>query len=134
MKYVLDASIAVAAEKLNEPLHAAARARVDRVLSGVDEICVPAIFAGEVASALTRSTTRSAADILGYVRALLADAEVITLGPRAALAIAAVATQSRLRAADAAYVWTARRAGVALVTADEELVKRSGALCSVERA
>ena len=60
-----------------------------------------------------------------------ADAEVITI---AALAIAAVATQSRLRAADAAYVWTARRVGVALVTADEELVKRSGVLCSVERA
>lgn len=133
MRYVLDASIAVAAEKQSEPIHAAARARVDRVLLGVDEICVPAIFAAEVASALMRSTTRSAVDILAYVGALLADAEVVTIGPRAALAIAAVATQRRLRAADAAYVWAARREGVPLVTADEELIKR-GALCAIERA
>lgn len=134
MRYVLDASIAVAAEKLNEPMHAAARARVDRVLSGVDELCVPAIFAGEVASALTRSTNRSAVDILAYVHALLSDAEVFTIGPRASLAIAAVATQSRLRAADSAYVWAARHAGVALVTVDEEMLRRSGLLCVVERA
>ena len=49
----------------------------------------------------SRGAPRSAVDILAYVRALLADAEVVAIGPKAALAIVAVATQSRLRAADA---------------------------------
>jgi predicted nucleic acid-binding protein len=54
MKLVLDASVAVAASRPNEPSHAVSRARITRVLAGHDEIVVPAIFPIEVGASLAR--------------------------------------------------------------------------------
>jgi predicted nucleic acid-binding protein len=54
MRLVLDASVAVAAARPNEPSHAASRARIERVLAGSDEIVVPAIFPIEVGASLAR--------------------------------------------------------------------------------
>jgi predicted nucleic acid-binding protein len=44
MKYVLDASVAVASLRPNEPLHAAAVAFLSPFLKGRDALVIPAIF------------------------------------------------------------------------------------------
>ncbi len=92
---------------------------------------MPAIFDAEVTSALVR-TGASPAATRQYLERDLAARRLITIGPRAARAISAVAARTALRAADAAYVWVASTRGLALVTLDREIDKRAGGLCSVE--
>lgn len=125
MRLVLDASVVVASERPKEAAHARARAAVDRVLGGDDEIVVPALFRIEVVAGLARrGHDVTAAERL--VEALLAPpAETLTIGPRRAAAISRFAGLARLRAADACYVWTASTRRVPLVTLDEEMVARS---------
>ncbi len=67
---------------------------------------VPAILDVEVASALVRGGA-VIATVCEYLERDLAAREIITIGPRAARAISGVAARTRLRAADAAYVWVA---------------------------
>lgn len=129
--YVLDASVAVAAVRPKEASYAAASARLAALLAGADDIVVPAIFDAEVTSALVRGNASPTA-VRRYVERDLAARRVITLGPRAARAIAAVASRTRLRAADAAYVWVAASRNLPLVTLDLEIGRRAGALCHVE--
>jgi hypothetical protein len=61
-----------------------------------------------------------------YLERDLAVRELVTIGPRAARAIAGVAARTRLRAADATYVWVASSRGLPLVTLDRE-TRRSSA-------
>ena len=131
MIIVLDASVAVAAARPNEPSHVASRARVSRVLQRKDEIVVPALFPIEVGSALSRVGEAPNA-VRAYVNALVATANgVFTIGPKAATRIRDLAIASKLRAADASYVWLAAREGVPLCTLDLEVSKRGAAWCSV---
>lgn len=129
--YVLDASVAVAAVRPNEPSHQAARARLAALLTGADAIVVPAIFDVEVTSALVRGHASSSA-AQRYLELDLGAREIVTIGPRAARAISGVAARTRLRAADAAYVWVASSRGLPLVTLDQEIAQRVGTLCQVE--
>lgn len=131
MRLALDASVAVAALRPSEPKHAAAVARVLRLLSGADTAVVPALFVVEVRGALAR---------LGFNRktsAALVDAlardphEIITLGPRAAKAAARVAARCKLRGSDACYVWLAQRESIPLCKLDEEMALCGKAVCSV---
>ncbi len=48
-------AVAVAAVRPGEPSHVAARARLASLLVGDDDVIVPAIFDGEVTSALVRA-------------------------------------------------------------------------------
>jgi predicted nucleic acid-binding protein len=130
MRYVLDASVAVASLRPNEPAHAASVAYVSPLLRGVDAIVVPSIFRIEVASALARSRF-SALQVRRFVRGFLARATVVAIGPRRALEIESVAVATRLRAVDAIYVWLAEARGLPLVTADEEIHQRAAARCRV---
>lgn len=131
MKLVLDASVAVAAARPNEPSHAASRARVARVLAGHDEIVVPAIFPIEVGASLARVGEQTVA-VCAYVDALVSVAtSVATIGPLRARRIRDMAIASKLRAADAAYVWLATQEAVPLCTLDRELTQRGGAFCQV---
>jgi predicted nucleic acid-binding protein len=131
MKIVLDASVAVAAARPNEPSHAPARLRIVRVLSGADEAVVPAIFAIEVGSALARAGEAPAA-VRAYVDALVLIASgMATIGPRTAKRILDVAIASRLRSADAAYVWLAMKHSVPLCTLDQEVMTRGAPFCQV---
>lgn len=59
MKYVLEASVAVAALRSSEPSHAVALRRCMPLFAGRDEIVVPAIFELEVTAALTRRGVES---------------------------------------------------------------------------
>ena len=131
MKLVLDASVAVAAARPNEPSHAVSRARVRRVLAGHDEFVVPAIFPIEVGASLGRVGEPMAA-VCAYVDALMSVAiAVATIGPLRARSIRDMAIVSRLRAADAAYVWLAAQEAAPLCTLDREITQRGSAFCQV---
>ena len=128
MKYVLDASVAVASLRPNEPHHAAAVAYLSPLLKGLDSIVVPSIFRVEVASALARAGF-TGAQVARFVNGFLAHATVVTLGPKRTRDIQAVAVATRLRAADAIYVWVAEAEGMPLVTLDQEVHQRAAARC-----
>jgi predicted nucleic acid-binding protein len=131
MRLVLDASVAVAAARPNEPSHLPARARIAGVLGGQDEIAVPAIFPIEVGAALARVGEPPAA-VQAYVDALMSvAATVLTIGPQRAQRIRDMAIASRLRAADATYVWLAARELLPLCTLDKEMAQRGSPFCRV---
>jgi predicted nucleic acid-binding protein len=128
MRFVLDASVAVAAARPNEPSHAVSRARIASVLAGTDEIIVPAIFPIEVGASLARVGEPTAA-VCAYVDALTSTATVVTIGPLRARRIRDLAIASKLRAADAAYVWLAAQEAVPLCTLDREMAQRGSGFC-----
>ncbi len=128
MKYVLDASVAVASLRPREPRHAASVAYLSPLLRGSDAIVVPAIFPIEVASALARAGF-TPAQVDRFVGGFLAHATLVTIGPKRAQRIRRVSVTTRLRAADAIYVWLAEREGLPLVTADDEIHERAAARC-----
>ncbi len=129
--YVLDASVAVAAVRPGEPSYAAARARLAGLLTGADGIIVPALFDIEVTSALVRART-SPARVQKYLDVDLVARKLVTIGPRSARAICGIVAKTRLRAADAAYVWLAITHGLPLVTLDREIGAKVGGICHVE--
>lgn len=131
MKYVLDASIAVAAARPSEALYRVAQAHLYRILRGMDEIVVPALFVVEVTSALARVGTPANA-VTQYVEGLAARATLVTLGPKRMRLVAALALASKLRAADAQYVWVAEQHGLSLSTHDNEIVTRGAPYCAVD--
>jgi predicted nucleic acid-binding protein len=124
MKYVLDASVAVAALRTTEPGHADALRRCMPLFAGQDEVIVPAIFDVEVIAALVR---RGAAptNVAAFFEKHFASRTLVTIGPRAVRAARAVVGITRLRAADALYVWLATREALPLVTADAEILQRA---------
>lgn len=125
MRYVLDASVAVAALRRTEPGHAVALERCMPLFAGIDEIIVPAIFDIEVTAALVRRGAAQAT-VARLLERHFAPRAQVTIGPRAARAVCNVAGITRLRAADALYVWVAAREGVPLVTLDQQVIDRAG--------
>jgi predicted nucleic acid-binding protein len=131
MRLVLDASVAIASLRPTEPAYGAARARVRRVANGDDVVVVPSIFIVEVAGALSRLGFDAAA-IETFVATLTsAPHEVTTMGPRRAHLAARLAVATKLRGADAMYVWLATREGVPVCTLDNEILTRGAAACQV---
>ena len=131
MRIVLDASVAVAAQRPLEPAHAASRARIVRFLTGADTVLVPSFFVVEMSGALARLGFDRAAIVRIVDRLTAPPHEVVTVGPRAARAARAVAIRGRLRGPDALYVWLARREGVPVCTLDREIVTRGARFCKV---
>ena len=131
MRLVLDASVAIAAERPSEPGYAASRARLLRILTGTDIIVVPSFFVVEVSGALARLGF-DGKTIRRFVDRLIAPPhEAATVGPKSANAARAVAIRAKLRGPDALYVWLARREGIPLCTLDREIVVRGAAHCQV---
>lgn len=124
MSFVLDASVAVAALRKGEPNHAAALQRCLPLFAGEDEIIVPAIFDIEVTSALVRRGA-AAESVARFLEVHFVGRKVVTIGPRTARAVCRVVALTRLKAADAVYVWLAAREGVPLVTLDHEVLVRA---------
>jgi predicted nucleic acid-binding protein len=91
---------------------------------GSDEIVVPSLFEVEVVAALVRRGA-DPARVAQFFEQHFALRTVVTLGPRAARGARVVAGVTRLRAADALYVWLAAREGLPLVTADAEVLQRA---------
>lgn len=133
MRLVLDASVAIAATRPSEPSYAVARAQIERVLQGIDTIVVPAFFVVEVGGALARQGL-SESDVHAIVEPLTRSPhELVTVGPKRALAALRVAVACRLRGPDALYVWLAAREAVPLCTLDEEMLQRGATHAKVIR-
>jgi predicted nucleic acid-binding protein len=128
---VLDASVAVAALRKGEPNHLDALRRCMPLFAGRDEIVVPATFDVEVVSALVRRGA-APASVERFFEKHFASRRLVTIGPRAARAARAIASSTRLRAADALYAWVAAREGLALVTTDVEVLQRGASVCQVQ--
>ncbi len=124
MKYVLDASVAVAALRNTEPDHAAALERCLPLFAGHDEIVVPAIFDIEVTAALVRRGA-APASVARFFESHLSSRRLITIGPRVVRSVRRVIELTRLRAADALYIWVAAREDIPLVTLDQEVLARA---------
>jgi predicted nucleic acid-binding protein len=131
VRIVLDASVAVAAQRPLEPAYAASRARVVRFLTGEDTVLVPSFFAVEVSGALSRLGFDRPTIVRIVDRLTTPPHEVVTIGPRAARAARAVAIRGKLRGPDALYVWLARREGAPVCTLDREIVTRGARFCEV---
>lgn len=119
---VLDASIAVASFRPTEALHVVSRARLEVLLQAGAELVVPSIFDAEVVSALVRRGAPFAAACRAVDQL---NPRRVMLGPRATKGILAVVAATQLRAADAAYVWVAKRQKLELITADAEILARA---------
>jgi len=131
MRIVLDASVAVAAQRPSEPSHAASRARLLRFLTGADTVLVPSFFAVEVGGALARLGFDRKHIVRLVDRLTAPPHEVVTVGPLAAKAARAIAIRAKLRGPDALYVWLARREGAPLCTLDREIVLRGARFCQI---
>ena len=125
MSFVLDASVAVAALRTTEIGHAAALRRCMPVFAGREEIRVPAIFDVEIVAALVRRGAPPAR-VAAFLDTHFSSRILVAIGPRAVRAVRAVVNVTRLRAADAMYVWLAARDGLPLVTTDAEVLERAG--------
>lgn len=125
MRYVLDASVAVAALRRSEPGHASALRHCLPLFAGRDHAVVPAIFDIEVVSALVRRG--AAVDRVSlFFEKHFSSRTSVTIGSRAVQSVRAVIGVTRLRAADALYVWLAARDRIPLITADTEILQRAG--------
>lgn len=124
MTWVLDASLVVAALRKSEPAHAQALKCCTPFFSGQRTFVVPGIFDAEVTSALVRRGVK-ASRVQRFFRHYLRTRRLITLGPRAVKATQAVIATTKLRAADAFYVWVAAREGLPLLTLDEDVLRRA---------
>ena len=131
MRIVLDASVAIAAQRPAEPSYAASRARLVRFLTGVDTVLVPSFFIVEVSGALARLgfDAKSIGRIVDRLTA--SPHEVVTVGPRGARAARAIAIRGKLRGPDALYVWLARREVAPVCTLDREILARGARFCQV---
>lgn len=123
MSCVLDAAVVVSALRRTEPHHQACLRRCKRIFSGEESLVVPAIFDLEVCAALVRRGI-PLPRVEQFLAAHLPDRHRVVIGPRAVAAAQRVVRTTRLRAADALYVWVAARSGLPLVTIDEEVLSR----------
>ena len=131
MRLVLDASVAIAAQRSTEPSYTASRARLVRVLTGADSVVVPSFFMVEVSGALSRLGF-DASGIHRFVDRLTAPPhEIVTVGPKSAHAARTVAIRGKLRGPDALYVWLARRESIPLCTLDREIITRGASFCQI---
>ena len=130
MRYVLDASVAVAFLRPTEALHGRAVAFVSPILTGTHTLVVPSIFGVEVTAALARASFPRE-KIRRFVGAFLVRSTVVTLGPIGMRNAARVAEVTRLRGMDAIYVWVAQREEIPLVTFDRDVAVRATGACEV---
>jgi excisionase family DNA binding protein len=123
-RVVLDASVAVRWILADEPDAARARSLRDALERDRAEVTVPLNFPMEFASALVSATRNGRLQDDGLLTALNSVADVTVDSPDARVfagTAVAVALETGLRVADAAYLALARRARAVLVTADREL-------------
>ncbi|HEY8089900.1 MAG TPA: type II toxin-antitoxin system VapC family toxin [Polyangiaceae bacterium] len=131
MRIVLDASVAIAAQRPTEPAYAASRARLVRFLTGQDTVLVPSFFIVEVSGALARLGFGSKTIVRFVERLTSAPHEVVTVGPRSARAARSIAVRGKLRGPDALYVWLGGREGAPVCTLDREILARGVRFCQV---
>jgi predicted nucleic acid-binding protein len=94
------------------------------LFAGQDEVIVPAIFDVEVVSALLRRGA-APASVARFFDRHFTSRKLVTIGPRTVRAVRGIVGLTRLRAAEALYVWLAGREGLPLVTTDAEVIQHA---------
>jgi predicted nucleic acid-binding protein len=124
MKYVLDASVAIA-WVVPRPLTAKALRLRDEYLNGIHDLIAPDIFPGEAASALTKSERQkviavgdAAALYIKILRACPSLHPYIPLVPRAI----EISSQTRTGFYDCLYVALAEQEQCEVVTVDDKFI------------
>jgi predicted nucleic acid-binding protein len=125
----VDASVWVAAADATDPFRGQSRAFLAGAVRRGERLVIPAFAVVEVACALARKH-QDAAVARRLTGSMLAPNQVVHVPVDARLLAMSVrlGTASFLRGADALYAATARLAGGALVSWDDELIRRAGAL------
>ena len=122
----IDASVLVAADSADEEARELARAFLERVLESGSAVHQPTLAIVEVTAAIARRTGDAAHARAAGVHVLDMPGLVLhDLDPPTALVAAGLASDLRLRAADAVYAATALVHGTTLVTLDAELATRA---------
>jgi gamma-glutamylcyclotransferase (GGCT)/AIG2-like uncharacterized protein YtfP/predicted nucleic acid-binding protein len=125
----IDASVFVAADAADEEARGSARALMARALASGADIHQPTITIVEVTSAIARRTGDPGhARTVGVEVLHLPRVVVHDLDTDVAAVAAGLASELRLRGADAVYAATALRAGTTLITLDAELAMRASAV------
>jgi len=128
----IDASVLVAAALRDEHAHAASAEALRLITASGLEVHQPAIAIVEVTAAAARRTGDGAfARRVGQAALAMPGLTVHDLDEVAALRAATLASDLRLRAADAVYVATALAAGCVLITLDGEVVARAASVVPV---
>ncbi len=128
----IDASVLAAASLRDEPAHAASAEALRLIMASGLEVHQPAIAIAEVTAAAARRTGDGAfARRVGQLALAMPGLTVHGLDAVAALRAATLASDLRLRAADAVYVATALAAGSVLITLDHEVVDRAASVVRV---
>jgi predicted nucleic acid-binding protein len=126
--FTIDASVFVAACRLQEPGYASSRAFLAVVRDQAYPLIEPAILPVEIASALIRTgSSRALAREYALAMEDLPMLTLVTLDGRLARQAVETAISSRLRSADAVYATVAAHFGARLVTLDEEQLSRAPA-------
>jgi len=127
--FTIDASVLVAANTVDEVPHAPARAFLQRVLASGAELHQPTLALVEVTAGVARKTGDPAhARAVGLQSLGLPGLVLHDLDADAAFVAAGLASDLRLRAADAVYAATALVHGTVLITLDVELATRASAV------
>ena len=128
----IDASVLVAAALRDEPAHEAALAVVQRVIESGIAVHEPTLAIVEVTAAIARRTGDGALALAAGRRLLELPGLVLhDLDADAMAAAAHLASDLRLRAADAVYVAVARSHDAELITLDAEVRERAAAVVTV---
>ena len=127
----IDASVLVAAAVPDEGQHAAARQVLHEVIASGTTVHLPTLAIVEVTAAIARRTGDVGLAMAAGRRVLELPGLVLhDLGIDEMAVAARLASELRLRAADAVYVAVARM-GTALITLDAELRDRAGHVVAV---
>lgn len=129
---VTDASLWVGVFVLQDAHHALSKSWLTERLAAGESLVVPTLALAEVAGAVARRTRdsemgRQAVEVIINTPGI----RMIGLDPREAEAAADIAARLFLRGADAVYVSVARALGLPLITWDQELLGRAGAIVHV---
>ena len=126
--FTIDASVFVAACRPSESGCAGCRELLRLVRQEIVPLIEPAILPVEIAAALARAGG-AVAWATGYAESVIAlpYLTMVGLDERFSRRAIGIATQHRLRAADALYVTVAAQYGAHLVTLDDEQLRRAPA-------
>lgn len=130
---VIDASVWVSRLMLDDAFHEVSRAWMGEVVEAGEMLVAPIILLAEVAGAIARRTgnPRLGHQSVQQIRQV-PTLQIIDIDNSLGDYAAQVASDLRLRGADATYVAVADRFDIPLVTWDQELLDRAGAVISVQ--
>ena len=126
MSYTIDASVFVAAVRLEEEQYAASREFLQQVRAQTTDVFCPCLVLPECAAAIARPTGDTAlAEELTILVESFPRLHLVALDLPLAHRAVQIATAYRLRGADAVYAAVAEAFGATLIAWDAEMLKRA---------